>query len=161
VVEHLVERIGARTLFATHFRELTRLADEIPGVIALQTAIERHDGGLVFLHTIVPGVAEAAFGLEIARLAGLPESVIQRARAGAQTTPIGWTTGPQPATAIDLVRERVFNALLAADLANTTPLESLNLLADLQQRLRAASLEQVGPRALLDADDRRDAAQAN
>jgi len=161
VVEHLVERVGARTLFATHFRELTRLADEIPGVIALQTAIERHDGGLVFLHTIVPGVAEAAFGLEIARLAGLPESVIQRARAGAQTTPIGWTTGPQPATAIDLVRERVFNALLAADLANTTPLESLNLLADLQQRLRAASLEQVGPRALLDADDRRDAAQAN
>ena len=55
----------------------------------------------------------------------------------------------------------MFNALLAADLANTTPLESLNLLADLQQRLRAASLEQVGPRALLDADDRRDAAQAN
>ena len=161
VVEHLVEQVAARTLFATHFRELARLAGELPRVVALQTAIERHNDALVFLHAIVPGVAEAAFGLEIARLAGLPPSVIQRARLGIAETPTMPLPAQRPTTALDLVRERVLDELLAADVANTTPLASLNLLAALQQRLRAAGEEQVGPRALLVAEDRRDAARAD
>ncbi|MGH9175444.1 MAG: DNA mismatch repair protein MutS, partial [Vicinamibacterales bacterium] len=77
VVSDLAERVGCRTLFATHFRELAGLADHLSGVRAMQTALERRDGQLVFLHTVVPGVAEAAFGLEIARLAGIPEPVLE------------------------------------------------------------------------------------
>ncbi len=161
VVEHLVEHVGARTLFATHFRELAQLAGDLPRVVALQTAIDHHDEGLVFLHAIVPGIAEAAFGLEIARLAGLPPSVIQRARAEVREPATPGSPTLRLSTALDLVRERVIDDLLAADLANTTPLASLNLLAALQQRLRAAGEEQVGPRALLVAEDRRDAARAD
>jgi DNA mismatch repair protein MutS len=161
VVEHLVERISARTLFATHFRELADLAERVPGVRAMQTAIAQQDGALIFLHSIVPGVAEAAFGLEIARLAGLPDSVVERARSGVIEMPVR-TPSPVPVPlAGDLARERVTDDLLAADLANMTPLESLNLLAALQQRLRHAQSEQLGPRSLLVAEFPPQAARAD
>jgi DNA mismatch repair protein MutS len=161
VVEHLVERIDARTLFATHFRELADLAERVPGVRAMQTAIAQQDGALIFLHSIVPGVAEAAFGLEIARLAGLPDSVVERARSGVIDLPVR-STAPAPLPhAGDLIRDRVTDDLLAADLANMTPLESLNLLAALQQRLRHAQSEQLGPRSLLVAESPPQAARAD
>ncbi|MCO5177028.1 MAG: DNA mismatch repair protein MutS [Thermomicrobiales bacterium] len=161
VVEHLIEWVGARTLFATHFRELAEIAAENNRVVALQTAIKQHPDGLVFLHAIVPGIAEAAFGLEIARLAGLPTSVIQRAQTsfGKMTRQIP-TVEAARSSAADVVRERVANDVLAVDLANTTPLAALNLLASWQQRLRAADDEPIGPRALLVAEDQR-AAQAD
>ena len=81
VVEHLTDGVGALTLFATHFRELADLAERHADVRAFQTAVARHDGQLVFLHAIIPGVADSAFGIEIAQLAGVPTQVIERARA--------------------------------------------------------------------------------
>jgi DNA mismatch repair protein MutS len=161
VVTELAERVGCRTLFATHFRELATLADTLPGVRAMQTALERRDGQLVFLHTIVPGVAEAAFGLEIARLAGIPEPVLDRARRAVEQTgviaelPARQVAEPQsryiPAPpAIDLARERILSDILTLDLARTTPLDALNLLASIQDRLRAE--EPIGPRSL-DVDE--------
>jgi DNA mismatch repair protein MutS len=168
VVEHLAERTGARTLFATHFRELAALAERLPGVRALQTALEQRDGELVFLHTVVPGVAEAAFGLEIARLAGIPDSVLERARASILESPVPPPRADAPSavtphtlTAADLARERVACELLAVDIARTTPLDALNLLAELQERLRDATTDTLGPRTLLVAEERRDAARAD
>jgi DNA mismatch repair protein MutS len=166
VIEHLAEAIGARTLFATHFRELAGLCERLPGARALQTALERRDGRLVFLHTVVPGVAEAAFGLEIARLAGLPEQVLERASA---TLPPLVSPAPEPVASPasspvrDLLHARVVDDLLAVDLANTTPLEALNLLAALQVRLRTAVYERPGLRALAVAEDaeRRNVARAD
>ena len=161
VVEHLIERVGARTLFATHFRELAEIAADNERVAALQTAIEQRPDGLVFLHAIVPGIAEAAFGLEIARLAGLPTAVIQRAQTSfGKTTRAIPTVAAKTTSAADVVRERIADDVLAVDLANTTPLAALNLLAEWQQRLRAATEEPIGPRALLVAEDQR-AAQAD
>jgi DNA mismatch repair protein MutS len=159
VVEHLAERIGARTLFATHFRELAHLAERLPAVRAMQTAVARHADELVFLHSVVPGVADSAFGLEIARLAGIPEDVLARARAAtpvadlptaaaADVPPVAERAEPAPPTALDLARERLAAELLALDVATTTPLEALNLLADVQRRLRDAASEPIGPRAL-------------
>jgi DNA mismatch repair protein MutS len=168
VIEHLAETIGARTLFATHFRELAGLSARLPGVRAMQTALERRDGRLVFLHTVVPGVAEAAFGLEIARLAGLPERVLQRASATLPAIPLTPPSPPSPTLATvapmqNLLHERIVDDLLAVDLANTTPLEALNLLAGLQARLRVAANELPGPRMLAVAEEpeRRDYARAD
>src|SRR4029079_14942253 len=118
VVTDLAERVGCRTLFATHFRELADLADALPGVRAMQTAIEQRDGQFVFLHTIVPGVAEAAFGLEIARLAGIPEPVLAHARRSVEQTTVlaelptryvaeALLTYTLSQPAIDLARERI------------------------------------------------------
>jgi DNA mismatch repair protein MutS len=171
VVEHLAERIGARTLFATHFRELAALADRLPEVRSMQTAVEQRDDRLLFLHAIVPGVAEASFGLEIARLAGLPDTVLDRARIAvlsdaAPTLPLApvAVVQEQPARylpdGLELAREQVANDLLSLDLANTTPLSALNALAAWQARLRAASNDAVGPRSLY-ATGGRDVAQAD
>lgn len=159
VVEHLAEKVGARTLFATHFRELARLAETLEGARAMRTAIERRDGEMLFLHRVVPGVAEAAFGLEIARLAGLPEPVLQRARAAVDVSPRIDQIAREPIiherpSVVDLAHERITDDLLSLDLANTTPLEALNHLASLQQRLRAAQIERLGPRPLMVAEAR-------
>jgi DNA mismatch repair protein MutS len=167
VVEHLAGQIGARTLFATHFRELTALAERLPGVCSMQTSVEQRDDRLLFLHAIVPGVAEAAFGLEIARLAGLPDVVIERARASVPadnpTMPVA-VIHEQPMRylpdGLTLAREQVADALLSLDLANTTPLEALNALAAWQARLRTATHDAIGPRSL-GAGPVRDIAQAD
>jgi len=171
VVTDLAQRVGCRTLFATHFRELSALAETLDGVRAMQTAIEQRDGQFVFLHTIVPGVAEAAFGLEIARLAGIPAPVLDLARRSVEQTatiaelPARQVADPQPPRyvptppAIDLARERILNDILAVDLARTTPLDALNLLASIQDRLRAE--EPLGPRSIEALDDRRSATQAD
>jgi len=70
------ERIGARTLFATHYHELTRLEDEYQGIKNYNVLVEEDSDGVHFLHRIVPGRANDSYGIEVARLAGLPEEII-------------------------------------------------------------------------------------
>ena len=155
VVEDLALRIGARTLFATHYRELAHVAERLPGVRAMQTAVARHAGEHVFLHSIVPGIADSAFGIEIARLAGVPDAVIQRARDVIPTAEMPRsvgahdTAGPAVCPSAGVIAsERVIADLRALDIGSTTPLEALNQLAEFQRRLRAAVSEPLGPRAL-------------
>ncbi|HEY8486561.1 MAG TPA: DNA mismatch repair protein MutS [Limnochordales bacterium] len=78
IVEHL-HACGARCLVATHFHELTRLAEELPGAFNLHVAVDRQQGRLVFLRQVRPGAADRSYGIEVARLAGLPEPVVRRA----------------------------------------------------------------------------------
>jgi DNA mismatch repair protein MutS len=80
VSEYLHDAIGARTLFATHYHELTRLADLRPRVKNLSVAVSEVGGRIVFLRQVVPGGASRSYGIEVARLAGLPRSVISRSR---------------------------------------------------------------------------------
>lgn len=80
VVEYLHERIGCRTLFATHYHELTELADVLPGVKNYNVAVREWQDQVVFLHKIVPGAADKSYGIHVAQLAGVPKSVIERAR---------------------------------------------------------------------------------
>lgn len=80
VAEHLHDRVGARTLFATHYHELTDLGREKARVKNCSIAVSEHEGRVVFLHRLVPGSASRSYGIEVARLAGLPPEVLARAR---------------------------------------------------------------------------------
>ncbi len=80
VVEHLHEAIGCRTLFATHYHELTDLESTLPGLANLNVAVKEWEGQVVFLHQIVPGAADKSYGIHVAELAGVPRAVNQRAK---------------------------------------------------------------------------------
>src|SRR6185312_3139596 len=80
VAEHLHDAIGARTLFATHYHELVALADSRPRVRNVSVAVREHKNEIVFLRRVVPGGANKSYGIDVARLAGLPRQVIGRAR---------------------------------------------------------------------------------
>ncbi|MCO6042944.1 DNA mismatch repair protein MutS [Aeoliella sp. ICT_H6.2] len=79
IVEYLHESIGSRTLFATHYHELTELADQLVGVANLNVMVREHFGKIVFLHQIVPGSADRSYGIHVAQLAGVPKAVSSRA----------------------------------------------------------------------------------
>ncbi|WP_337441321.1 DNA mismatch repair protein MutS, partial [Desulfovibrio sp.] len=83
VVEDLAARAHGevRTLFATHYHELTALEKRVPGVFTMNIAIREYGGDILFLHKLVPGPADRSYGVEVARLAGVPAPVVQRARA--------------------------------------------------------------------------------
>jgi DNA mismatch repair protein MutS len=82
VVEHLHERPAstARTLFATHYHELNALADRLPRVKSFRVQVQEHEGRVVFLHRLAPGAADHSYGIEVAKMAGLPPAVVARAR---------------------------------------------------------------------------------
>jgi DNA mismatch repair protein MutS len=80
VAEHLHDKIGARTLFATHYHEITALASSRSAVKNCNVAVKEWNHQIIFLHKILPGSAEKSYGIQVARLAGLPEEVIRRAR---------------------------------------------------------------------------------
>ncbi|MGV3484939.1 MAG: DNA mismatch repair protein MutS, partial [Planctomycetaceae bacterium] len=80
ITEHLHEQIGCRTLFATHYHELTQLADMFPQVANLNVAVREWDDSVVFLHRIIPGGADKSYGIHVARLAGIPTAVNERAK---------------------------------------------------------------------------------
>ncbi len=80
VAEYIIEVIGAKTLFATHYLELTKLEEERKGVKNLQVAVQENEDGIVFLHKILPGMADKSYGIHVASLAGLPKSVITSAQ---------------------------------------------------------------------------------
>ncbi|HYO26214.1 MAG TPA: DNA mismatch repair protein MutS, partial [Lacipirellulaceae bacterium] len=81
VVEHLHDRIGCRTLFATHYHELTELAGQRAGIANLNVAVREWQDTIVFLHQIVPGAADKSYGIHVAQLAGVPREVNARAQA--------------------------------------------------------------------------------
>src|SRR5690606_29571879 len=80
VTEFIHERIGAKTIFATHYHELTRLAERLPGITNFSVAVKEDGDNIVFLRALVAGGADRSYGVEVARLAGLPAEVIGRAR---------------------------------------------------------------------------------
>ncbi|SFJ50372.1 DNA mismatch repair protein MutS [Thermoflavimicrobium dichotomicum] len=80
IVEYIHDHVGAKTLFSTHYHELTRLEDELERVVNVHAECIEKDGKVVFLHRIVPGGADRSYGIHVAELAGLPEPVIERAK---------------------------------------------------------------------------------
>jgi DNA mismatch repair protein MutS len=80
IVEHLHDRIGCRTLFATHYHELTDLTRTLSGIVNLNVSVKEWQDDVVFLHKIVPGAADKSYGIHVARLAGVPRSVNERAK---------------------------------------------------------------------------------
>jgi len=132
--------LKAYTLFATHYHELTELADLLPGVRNYNVAVSESDGKVVFLHKIIPGGADRSYGIHVAQIAGLPKPVLQRANEILrQLEETSGTTLEQKETAkqqLTLFPEN--NPLLEAftdlDINSLSPIEALNLLYDWKRR---------------------------
>jgi DNA mismatch repair protein MutS len=142
-VEYLHAETGARTLFATHYHELTMLAEKLPRVRNLRVGVKEAAGGIVFLHNIEPGAASKSYGIEVARLAGLPSVVIERAKRvlrqhekqERQSVQVE-TADPVQLTIFTPLSQRIVDRIEATDVNSLTPLQALNLLEELQQELR-------------------------
>jgi DNA mismatch repair protein MutS len=145
-VEYLHDRIGARTLFATHYHELTLLAERLERLTNLRVTVKETAGGIVFLHTVEAGPASKSYGIEVAKLAGLPAGVIARAREvlkvheRAETQQVreaSPATAQMQMTMFTSLSQRIVDRLAEADVDGLTPREALNLLAELQRELKA------------------------
>jgi DNA mismatch repair protein MutS len=132
--------LKAYTLFATHYHELTQLAELLPGVRNYNVAVSESDGKVVFLHKIVPGGADRSYGIHVAQIAGLPKPVIQRANEILKQleTSSGTTLEQQETAKQQLTLFPENNPLLEAfqdlDINSLTPIEALNLLYDWKRR---------------------------
>jgi DNA mismatch repair protein MutS len=143
-VEFLHAETGARTLFATHYHELTMLAEKLPRVRNLRVGVKEAAGGIVFLHTIEPGAASKSYGIEVAKLAGLPTAVIERARRilrqhekqERQSVQVETTPEPMQLTIFTPLSQRIVDRIEQVDVNALTPLQALNLLEELQQELK-------------------------
>ena len=158
VVEHLHDRIGCRTLFATHYHELTDLARSLSGVRNLNVAVREWDEQLVFLHKIVPGPADKSYGIHVARLAGVPREVNARAMEILARLEQEHRRRRRPAEDWRAAKQRrsgdlqltlfapqehpLLDRIRALELNNTTPLEALRLLQE-WQRLREPANQAV------------------
>jgi DNA mismatch repair protein MutS len=142
-VEYLHAETGARTLFATHYHELTMLAEKLKRVRNLRVGVKEAAGGIVFLHHIEPGAASKSYGIEVARLAGLPAAVIERAKhvlrqhekQERQNVQVE-TADPVQLTIFTPLSQRIVDRIEATDVNALTPLQALNLLEELQQELK-------------------------
>jgi DNA mismatch repair protein MutS len=142
VVEYIHNHpsLRAKTLFATHYHELTQLADVLPGVRNYNVAVTEADGTVVFLHKIIPGGADRSYGIHVAQLAGLPRPVIQRAteilaeleKSSGQAIRIN----PQAAQQVALFPETnpLLDELKGLDVNSLSPIEALNKLFEWQRR---------------------------
>ena len=145
-VEYIHARTRAKTLFATHYFELTELAEQLSGVKNYHVTVKETGGGIAFLRKVAPGAADRSYGIEVAKLAGLPNEVIVRAREvlaeheNAERQLMGHlspgsTPPPAQLTIFTPLSQPVLDKLREVDLNSLTPLEALNLLAQLKKQV--------------------------
>ena len=148
VAEHIHNNpsLGCKTLFATHYHELTQLADVLPRAFNYNVVVSEDKGQVVFLRNIAPGGADRSYGVHVARLAGMPSGVVNRAwevlaeledgggAKGSQTR--GKSSPPVQQMPLLGFASPVVDELLALDVAAMTPLDAINRLYELQERAR-------------------------
>lgn len=145
-IEYIHQRTRAKTLFATHYHELTELADRLSGVKNFHVSVKENAGGIVFLRKVEPGPADKSYGIEVAKLAGLPVAVIERARevlAEHETAERRATDhlASEPAgpnfqlTMFTPLSQQIVDRLRDTDVNRLTPLEALNLLSELKKQI--------------------------
>jgi DNA mismatch repair protein MutS len=143
-VEYLHAEVGARTLFATHYHELTMLAEKLARVRNLRVGVKETASGIVFLHNIEPGAASKSYGIEVARLAGLPAAVIERAKhvlrqhekQERQSVQVETEADPMQLTIFTPLSQKIVDRIESTDVNSLTPLQALNLLEELQSELK-------------------------
>jgi len=160
VLEHCADKrkLGAKTMFATHYHELTVLEKDIDGVRNFNITAKKRGNDIIFLRKIVPGGADDSYGIEVAGLAGVPESVIKRAKAvlkdlelekgaAVRAAQPEWQGDVPPGSAqinrppdtqlslLDMGGIEIAAILSSTDLNTLTPLESLNLLFELKKKI--------------------------
>ncbi|TET33594.1 MAG: DNA mismatch repair protein MutS [Planctomycetota bacterium] len=152
ITEYISRKSGARTLFATHYHELTELAETEPGVKNANIAVKEWGDEIIFLRKILPGGTDKSYGLHVARLAGIPQEVVKRAAAVlANLEALNIDGEGKPSFAPPLEQEekrelqlslfkssaeKVIEILQKLEIGNLTPLEALTKLAELQDLLR-------------------------
>ncbi len=150
VIEHLHNdpRLGCKTLFATHYHELTELAHTLPGVRNFSVAVVEEEGRVVFLHRIVAGGADRSYGVHVAQLAGLPRAVVNRAwevleeleRPGSNRKSPAKRSSKSESAARQMPLfqpdQPLTDAVMNLDIPNLTPLEAINKLYELQEKAR-------------------------
>ena len=153
VVEYMADKkiLGAKTLFATHYHELSELEGHMPGVVNFRIAVKEHGEDVIFLRKIVPGGADKSFGIHVARLAGIPRPVLLRAHeilARLETRDknqlsIGQNIigekpqeGPAQMTLFDSGAMDIVEELKAIDVMALTPIEAMNLIFKLREEAR-------------------------
>jgi DNA mismatch repair protein MutS len=146
VVEHIHDHIKAKTLFATHYHELTDLAEQRVGVRNLHVAVKEFGDQILFIRKVEPGPADRSYGIEVARLAGLPVQVIERARSvllhherresslTEELTP-GEHKAPLQIKLFEPVNQGLADRVRALNINELRPVEALQILQDLQQEL--------------------------
>ncbi|HLJ78292.1 MAG TPA: DNA mismatch repair protein MutS [Acidobacteriaceae bacterium] len=141
-LEYLERHVGARALFATHYHELTMLADEFPRLRNLHVSVNEGSQGIVFLHRIEQGPANRSYGIDVARLAGLPPAVIHRARQvlkqheRSERHNVAVETEPAlQLTMFTPLSQRILDRLAQTDVNTLTPLQALNLLEELKTEI--------------------------
>jgi DNA mismatch repair protein MutS len=145
-LEYLHAKLGARTLFATHYHELTLLAEHLPRLKNLRVAVKESPSGIAFLHAIEPGAASKSYGIEVAKLAGLPGAVIERARQvlrqherSEKRNVAVETDAAVQLTIFTPLSQRILDRLAETDTNALTPLQALTLLDELRNEIRGAS----------------------
>jgi DNA mismatch repair protein MutS len=147
VVEFIHQHSRAKTLFATHYHELTELEELLDSVKNYHVSVKETGGSIIFLRKVSPGSADKSYGIEVAKLAGLPAEVISRARevlhqhenaehaATTQLSPKPDKSGPVQLTIFTPVSNTVLDRLRAADLDSLSPREAMNLLYELKKQV--------------------------
>ncbi|HYM11565.1 MAG TPA: DNA mismatch repair protein MutS, partial [Bryobacterales bacterium] len=144
VVEFIHQRLRAKTLFATHYHELTELAELLSGVKNLQVSVKEAGDQIIFLRKVEPGRADRSYGIEVARLAGLPMPVVERARAVLErheerehtvTEELSPEAHPMQISIFTPIDTGMVDQIRSLNLDELRPLEALNLLADLKKGL--------------------------
>jgi DNA mismatch repair protein MutS len=142
VVEYIHRNIRAKTLFATHYHELTELAEQLPGVRNLHVSVKESGDQILFLRKVEPGSADRSYGIEVARLAALPISVIERAREilthheSAVNQEMIPPHTPMQIQLFEPVNHELAGRIRNLNLDHLRPIEALQLLADLQRELK-------------------------
>jgi DNA mismatch repair protein MutS len=147
-VEYIHSNRRAKTLFATHYHELTELADRLSGVKNYHVAVKESGGGIVFLRKVEAGAADKSYGIEVAKLAGLPIDVVNRAREvlseheSAERSAVkhlaradAGEAAPIQLTIFTPLSQKIVDRLKDTDLDRLSPLEALNMLHDLKQQI--------------------------
>ncbi len=146
------KKIGAKTLFATHYHELTSMEDEFDGIVNYNIAAKKKGDTIIFLRKIVRGSTDDSYGIEVAKLSGIPNEVIKRAkevlatveatavdlRTSGEIKPVAVPASVEPDTMDmqEIINSQVIEELKAADLNTLSPLEAMNLLFGLQRKLK-------------------------
>ena len=147
VVEYLVKHIKAKTLFATHYHELTLLEDKLPGVVNMNVVVKEYGEQVIFLHRVERGEAEGSYGVHVARLAGLPKEVTDEAseilHKILQGNPLEAIEGKKPTRPKVIKQQALFSGephpvieeLKKIDTNQLTPIEALNILSKLKEKI--------------------------
>ena len=138
------KRLGAKTLFATHYHELASMESKLPNVKNYNIAVKKRGEQMIFLRKIVPGATDDSYGIEVAKLAGIPNAVITRAREilselereGGTPAPVITREEPQDQVSmLDLSGQRIVEALSKLTVETLTPIEAMNELYKLKKLL--------------------------